>query len=367
MDATRRVDLRNERGVALVYLIIALVVLLGMAAVAIDMGYMYVNKANLQTAADSGALAGAGRLNKQPLANLTGARNGAKKFADTNFGLTLDTNITNDSGGDIVIGNWNSSTTPPFTPSGTPLNAVKVVARRTGDTGTGIGPNSKFDLFFSRVIGTNTMGAAASAIASRPSRARTYFMVGHSTCNVTSFPYLLTPQVGNLAWTDLSLKNTDSNDVVNNFFCPAEPPFIDVCGLPGVATTNGTSNTIFQSVETDFYDLTYDSANKTTSLDNNNNPYVYSWNVIVPVSADDDPSANPNPHPVWGYAQMTIIKACGNGSGTPCPGRNITAPNSSAVPADRDCGNNNGIFISSITCSDCANSDFLGALPVIAQ
>jgi len=364
MDATRRVNLFDERGVALVYLAIVLVVLMGLAALAIDMGYMYVNKAKLQNAADAGALAGAGRLSAQPLANLTSARTAAKVFADTNFGLTLDRNITNDPGGDIVLGNWNSASTPPFTPSGNPINAVKVLARRTGDTGTGIGANSKFDLFFSKVLGVNTMGAAASAIAARPARARTFFMIGHGVCNSTTFPVILTPAPGynNLAWTSLLDPSTSSSDVRDSYFCPAEQiPFAEVCGKQ-IYTTGGVVTSVFQSVEVDFYDPDYDAANKTFAVDSHGDRYVESWRVIVPVSAEDDPTVQPVPHLVWGYAQITITRACGSGGGNPCnaEGRRFTAP--SSVPCAGD-----EIVISSIVCSDCEHSNFLGALPVLAQ
>jgi hypothetical protein len=363
MDATRRVNLLDERGVALVYLAVVLVVLLGLAALAIDMGYMYVNKAKLQNAADAGALAGAGRLFPGPYTEMTSARRVAKTFADSNFGLNLDTNTTNDPGGDIVLGNWNRASTPPFTPSGTPLNAVKVLARRTGDTGTGIGPNSKFDLFFSKVLGVNTMGAAASAIAYRPARARTFFMVGRGVCSSTTFPVTLTPATGfnNLAWTSLLEPSTNSNDVRDDFFCPAEKlPFAEVCGK-SVYTSNGVVSSVFKSVEVDFYDLNYDAANKTFA-GTGNNRYVTSWRVIVPVSEENDPSVQPVPHLVWGYAQITISRACGSGGGNACPSRgNINAPGGVCS------GGEDAVVISEIACSDCAHSNFLGAMPVLAE
>ena len=55
--------LRNRQGQALVLTAITLPVLLGMAAMAIDVGYLYLAKSQLQAAADQGALAGAYDLN----------------------------------------------------------------------------------------------------------------------------------------------------------------------------------------------------------------------------------------------------------------------------------------------------------------
>ena len=52
----------DERGVSLVFVALAMVVLLGMAALAIDVGMLFTAKGQAQNAADSGALAGAGAL-----------------------------------------------------------------------------------------------------------------------------------------------------------------------------------------------------------------------------------------------------------------------------------------------------------------
>lgn len=50
---------RNEKGQVLVFVALALVVLLGFAALGIDVGYMYSTRHELQRSADAGALAGA--------------------------------------------------------------------------------------------------------------------------------------------------------------------------------------------------------------------------------------------------------------------------------------------------------------------
>jgi len=50
---------RSHRGVTVVFVALALVALLSFAALAVDLGYIYVVKNELQNAADSGALAGA--------------------------------------------------------------------------------------------------------------------------------------------------------------------------------------------------------------------------------------------------------------------------------------------------------------------
>src|SRR4030095_10788169 len=53
--------LRDEKGATLVFVAIVMLVLLGFAALAIDAGVLYTARAQCQNAADSGALACAGR------------------------------------------------------------------------------------------------------------------------------------------------------------------------------------------------------------------------------------------------------------------------------------------------------------------
>jgi Putative Flp pilus-assembly TadE/G-like len=73
---------KNERGQAIVLMVLSLVVLIGMAALAIDVGSWYRTKRRLQGTADAAALAGAQQLPKSPGA----ARTMAMDYADKNGG-----------------------------------------------------------------------------------------------------------------------------------------------------------------------------------------------------------------------------------------------------------------------------------------
>jgi uncharacterized membrane protein len=53
---------QRNRGQILVLFVLALVVLIGMAALGVDVGYMYSVRHDLQRCADAGALAGASRF-----------------------------------------------------------------------------------------------------------------------------------------------------------------------------------------------------------------------------------------------------------------------------------------------------------------
>jgi len=57
-----KILLGNQKGAAAIVTVIVLAMLLGFSALAIDVGYMYSTRNELQNVADSAALAGAGEL-----------------------------------------------------------------------------------------------------------------------------------------------------------------------------------------------------------------------------------------------------------------------------------------------------------------
>lgn len=167
----RFVQRGSNRGIAVVYIALLLVVLLAFVGLAIDIGYMYVAKTQLQNAADAAALAGANLLDGTNATIQTAARQEAYKFAALNKAagqnISIDLNTGNDDKGDVVVGYWNG--TDVVTPgAGQLINAVKVTCRRTGETGTGIAVTTKVPLTFSRVINWSEMGVSAKAIAYLP-------------------------------------------------------------------------------------------------------------------------------------------------------------------------------------------------------
>lgn len=205
MDTTGRLKF-NNKGFAIIWLAFLLPMLIFVIAIVVDFGYMYVAKGQLQNAADAAALAGAARLNRGTVVsafdNYSGSRMEAWKIASSNKSagksvfLVYSTvhnspdrtklNIDNEWDGDIVVGNW--SDTNGFRPregvslpSGTEINAVKVVARRTSDnaeTNKRIG-NNPVPIIFGRILSAlsnisflggasmnwTTMSAKAEAIA----------------------------------------------------------------------------------------------------------------------------------------------------------------------------------------------------------
>jgi len=180
--------LKQERGAVLVLVGLLLFVFVGVTALALDLGHLYIVKNELQNAADAGALAGAQNLfNHDPVAGLQ-IRAEANQIAyDTALSnssevLPVEVNWSGGNTGDVQRGHWSFSERK-FTPvdSLTPLsiaglsaaqldvmdgstaarspafvNAVKVVARRETNPVTS---------FFAGFLGHQSFARQADAVA----------------------------------------------------------------------------------------------------------------------------------------------------------------------------------------------------------
>lgn len=357
MDAHRKVTIfRNERGVALLLVALLLLGICGFLALAIDIGYRHVAKGQLQNAADAAALAGAARLDPSgKIATApTDARATALEFAAKNKTASKDVAISSDGSNslsesnDVRLGNW-SPLTRVFEPGANPVNAIQVRARRTGATdvgGASIG--GPLDLIVAPLLGTRwaQIGVSAIATAHRGPRAGFYIALGKPACSIAG-EQVLSPEVGNMAWTSLLNPSTNVTDLTN-YLCTEHAPDPEICGDPPrkIYTTNGTANSLFQAAETDFYDQNYDRANKTFDAGGR----VLTWTANVPVVEVIDPTPQPLPIEVWGYARIVLTRICGTGNGEPCLTRPIRSPGGVCKNAEND------LVISSITCTSCADS-----------
>jgi Flp pilus assembly protein TadG len=141
----------QRRGNVVVLSAFLLIVMMALAAFAVDVGYIAEARTQLQKSADASALAGAAKLPKIWLAT-------PAAVACANENKTTITPALKTS--DIVFGFWNRNTAT-FTspkPVGRPYNAVKITLRRTAANGNPLG------LFFGRVLGHNTTDVTATAI-----------------------------------------------------------------------------------------------------------------------------------------------------------------------------------------------------------
>lgn len=151
---------KQERGTVMVLFAIALPVLVGSVALAIDVGLMLSARTQLQSAADAAALAGMQSLRDD--GSVSGARAEAEAYAGRN--VAIGENVELDAG-DVTVGrfDFDSNTFSPGAGFGAP--AIRVVARR--DQGSPAGP---LRLFFAPIVGIRSADVVADAIATLPRR-----------------------------------------------------------------------------------------------------------------------------------------------------------------------------------------------------
>jgi hypothetical protein len=223
----RRIDhqgiLNNNRGATAVIVAICLIMLVGFAALAIDVGYLYATRNELQNAADAGALAGAGFLGEQ-YAGLTYSEQQAYTFTRTDIvGTVNEVTRKNKAAGvgisindaDITIGIWDEDART-VTPTLTAPNAVRVIARRDSSA------NSPVSVFFARIFGVETMNVSAVATAA---------LTGPASVDdgVLKTPFGLSENVFPNECTDeiAFSPTTDSCAGWHNFFDPANANAMD--------------------------------------------------------------------------------------------------------------------------------------------
>jgi hypothetical protein len=147
---------------------ICIVLILIAVAVVVDLGHLYVVRAELQNAADAGANAGA-----QALFNLSGAPElvPVAVVCDQAHARAVQTVTANKADGqplaipdaDVQVGIWAAAPSSgqwQFTPApcSNDINAVKVVTRKDSQA------NGPVPLIFARLLGRDTVDLAAQAI-----------------------------------------------------------------------------------------------------------------------------------------------------------------------------------------------------------
>ena len=143
--------LRDTSGALYAWFGLSFLVLAGSAAIGIDAAMLYAKEAQLQGAADAAAMAGATQL-----PDGDAARSMALTYAAKNLPVENDGEILVDT--DVSVGNWDSQART-FTADVTPLNAIRVVTRRSTANGNAM------PLMFARVFGQDEADLSAVAIA----------------------------------------------------------------------------------------------------------------------------------------------------------------------------------------------------------
>jgi len=157
-----KISPRDQRGAILIWVALLLVLLLGFAALAVDVGYLMAARNELQNVADSAALAGARELGaafKKDLDTLpseTLIKNAVKDAALANKAAGESISVRDE---DITIGIWNGTDVIAYTWPDDPPDAVRVIARRDENA------NNPITTFFARVISVDELQVSAEATA----------------------------------------------------------------------------------------------------------------------------------------------------------------------------------------------------------
>jgi Flp pilus assembly protein TadG len=167
----------DQSGVSALLAAIVIVVVIGFAALALDIGHLVDVKAELQKAAEAGALAGARAL-ALPMGvtdyNWNNAKNAAVSTVQQNFVDNLS--LADFTAANVEVGfwdlSWTSRTAPAhllgytnpgaFVPANNQVAAVKVTIAKTRG---GSGSSAPVVASFAPIWGINSMEAQASAVA----------------------------------------------------------------------------------------------------------------------------------------------------------------------------------------------------------
>lgn len=143
----------KRRGGTIVLFAVLMVVIVGMAAFAVDIGRMQLVRSQLQSAVDAGAIAGGLHLKNNP-DDIQGAKTVAESFiAKNKVGFVVD--VPPDTIA-LETGNWDPNT-ETFTVSNTSASAIRVHAVQ-----------DKEPFFFAGIFGQSSFSIPRHAIASAP-------------------------------------------------------------------------------------------------------------------------------------------------------------------------------------------------------
>ena len=176
----------RRRGAVAVLVMVLLPVLVGFAALVIDVGVLYNARADLQNAADAAALAGASALAGDEMMHVRMYGNTSDQMSgivSLSVQRAATVSVLNPSWAttETVMGNADvtmgwldlTSATASIVPGAAPstYNAVQTVARRTAD-----GANGAVELLFARIFGKSTSEVQATATAAFDDRVAGYDM-----------------------------------------------------------------------------------------------------------------------------------------------------------------------------------------------
>jgi Flp pilus assembly protein TadG len=381
-------------GMDTTYIVIMLVVFLVLTGLAIDVGYMYVSEEDLQSAAQSAALAGAQSIKQNILSQIKNdprkiewaASDDVQEAARTSAIETVSgksaaalIGLGNNNGNvltgenDITVGFWNMSS-HSYTPGGNPVNAIQVRTKRTAESSSvGMGTLGSF---LAKITGTETFGLTPVAVAAIPVGTRSNIAICSAACDPgCGYPEICSIKERRMTRTPWDpaqgqspgdrylftslLHPVSITNTMSDLVCQ-EATAQDVCGK-AIYTSAGTGNETLRDLKAMMYDRNVDRSNK--EFDTNGR--VVGWWLIVP--ATDCTAIKHSdifePHTVTKYSLVRISRICAGGPA----GCGQTAVASDAAA----CGpGEEGLYIDRISCVGCGSRSRMrlpGLQPVIVQ
>jgi hypothetical protein len=328
----------EQRGTAVLLTIGMMVFILAMVGVAVDLAYRFAAIGEIEKSVEAAALAGAGNLGFNDSVFPT-ARAAAAQYATLNpyhnplgMLISLNPNPANAPNGDVVLGVWDDSTAS-FTPSvdGTVVNAMRCQYATTVPT------------TFLRVLGIQTLGVSASAVAvanppALPPPNSCVFPIGLSSCPFQNNEVYTSSGCGKTikfitsngqadssntaAWVNMSGSGTPTPSTLNPQIdaaetgqCNSNPPAVGST----VGTNNGMAANVFENLKDAFVTNFNRSValNTTYSIKDVQNNVVYNgpgWEVYVPVvqtacNADGSTQAIQGDHTLVGWTRFVMTQA----------------------------------------------------------
>jgi Flp pilus assembly protein TadG len=365
------------------YVTIMLIVFLVLTGLAVDIGYLYVSEEDLQSAAETAALAGTQSIKQRILFQVQNdpkkireaygdpvqaeARSAAvaavsgKHSSVSLVGLASNNGNALTDDNDLTVGFWNVSS-QSYTPGGTPANAMQVRTRRTAESSSvGMGGLGSF---LAKITGTENFGSTPVAIASIPARTRANIALCTAACDpACSYPEICAvkerkmsrapwepgqnpPPADRYRYTSLLHPVTLTN-TMSDMIC-GEGTSQEVCGKP-IYTSTAASDDSLRDIQAMMYNPRFDRSNK----EYDKSGKLLGWWVIVPVT--DCGSVTPGnafePHTVTRYSLVRISRIC---AGSPA-GCQQSAGGPQDAPAAA-CGSGDwGLYLDRISCVGCGD------------
>ena len=364
------------------YVTIMLIIFLVVTGLAIDIGYMYVSEEDLQSAAESAALAGTQAIKQRILFQVqndpkkiseafgdpvqAAARSRAvevvsgKHSAAALVGLASDNGNALTGDNDLTVGFWNLSS-QSYTPGGTPTNAMQVRTRRTAESSS-VGMGS-LGSFLAKITGTESAGFTPVAIAAIPARTRANIALCSASCEPgCSYPEICAvkerrmsrapwdprqdpPANDRYQYTSLLHPVTLTN-TMSDMICGEGPPQA-VCGKP-IYTSGAASDDSLRDIQAMMYNPKFDRSNK----EYDKNGKLTGWWVLLPVTdcSQIKPSNAFEPHNASGYSLARISRIC---AGAPAGCQQAAGPQDAPAAA---CGSGDwGLYLDRISCVGCGS------------